>query len=272
MAALGGAACVAPPREFTTFDVGELELNSSLSVAVHPGAPQSVDGEVVENDLAREVALELQVWPKDPVELELISAPMTGADQGALLEVSLRWVDFLGLAPTSFGRSIKTFRPFGDDQVFSQAERLSRVFRFELEEPEARVLARRLTITARLHPLDLVAAAAERRTGGARVDFPKQQSYSLRRVPAQDLEACLSDPAAVEPDELFLAAVHEAHADPHARVGRLVEALPGASGMQREALFGALHFLTDATQGRSVTRWQAWWETRQGALEVGASP
>jgi len=274
-AALGGAACTAPPREFTTFEVAELELNTDMQIATSPGVDPAADP--ADDDapasgrigLAREVAVECRLSPKEPIQLELIAAPV-GAAQGALLEVSLRWTDFVGVTPTSYGRSTKGFHRFGDDERFDKAEPLSRVFRFDLEAPEPRVLARRLVVTSRLYPVDLVAPDLELRTGGARIDFPQRETHSLRRAPAQDLESCLADLTEVEPEELFLAAVHEAVHDPAARVARLVGALPDVpEGLHREALFGALHFLTGTTQGRSVPRWQSWWETREVSAERG---
>lgn len=289
-ATLGGVACAAPPREFTTYEVAELELTTDLAIATSPGAaataadagtaheasasegdPGAEPGAGVESGrigLAREVAVECRLTPKEPIQLELIAAPVGTATQGALLEVSLRWTDFVGVTPTSFGRSTKGFHRFGEDARFDKAAPLSRVFRFDLDEPEARVLARRLVVSSRLHPVDLVAPELELRTGGARIDFPQRETHSLRRAPSRDLEACLAELEAVEPEELFLAAVHEALRDPAARVARLVAVLPEVpEGLHREALFGALHFLTGTTQGRSVARWQSWWETREVSAE-----
>lgn len=285
-ATLGGVACAAPPREFTTFEVAELELTTDLAIATSPGAaasagtaddPSAGDGDpsaeagVAESGrigLAREVAVECRLTPKEPIQLELIAAPVGTAAQGALLEVSLRWTDFVGVTPTSFGRSTKGFHRFGEDARFDKSAPLSRVFRFDLDEPEARVLARRLVVSSRLHPVDLVAPELELRTGGARIEFPQRETHSLRRAPSRELEACLAELEAVEPEELFLAAVHEALRDPAARVARLVAVLPEVpEGLHREALFGALHFLTGTTQGRSVARWQSWWETREVSAE-----
>ena len=42
-ATLGGVACAAPPREFTTYEVAELELTTDLAIATSPGAAAPAD-------------------------------------------------------------------------------------------------------------------------------------------------------------------------------------------------------------------------------------
>lgn len=244
-----GVACAtSAPRSELTEDLpplGKLELRPELSLAAE-GGPES-------GGLGHEIAAEVRLTPLVNGEWTLLSQP-AGEHQGGLLEVSLSWKDFVGTSPSSFGRSLKTVRAFGEDLDFSAERPLSRLFRFDVPLPEARILARRVSLSVRLHPVDIRGVAL--RTGGSRIDFPVASLETYRRDAATPFAELAAD---ADPEELFLAAAQVTNSLRSERVGEVIARLDATKGPQREAFFGALQFLTGITQGRSVARWEDWW-------------
>ena len=217
--------------------------------------------------LTRVLTVEISIAPKDPLILEIVGLRPGGGDLGdGLLEVHLRWKDFVGTQPTSFGGSRRTTVPFGPDGVATRSQAFLRQWIFELPEPEERVLARRVSLTAKLHPVDVLTVGA--RTAGRTMEVDGLIADSFRVLsesainggPEVSLSDALAD-ASISAAAIFLQAVGSDHAsrDIPALVGGAVAALESARGPHRDALFGALQFMTGQTQGRSVARWQLWW-------------
>jgi len=234
--------------------LGAIETNLRLAILV--------EGE----GLIESLQAQLSVAPKDPVLLTLRGElPSEHADEGlngAVVEFELGWTDFEGTRPTSYGGSYRRVLPFGPDGAASKAAPLLRSFPFQLPAPDPKILARRVTLWARFHPLDLEAGAVH--TGGATLVFERVARLSVRAPGTASLSEVLADEQSTA-GELFLAAVSggddAALLEP--RLEQLVAVLPGARGSQREAIFGALQCLTGQTNGRNVYRWQAWWRERQ---------
>lgn len=213
--------------------------------------------------LARQLTIEVSIAPRDPLTLEILGLRPDGEDLGdGLLEVHLRWKDFVGTQPTSFGGSRRTTVPFGADGIATRSEPFLRQWSFDLPEPEDRVLARRVSLTAKLHPVDVQTTGA--RTAGRTMEVDGLIADTFRVLPEPaapgGLEAALADPT-ISAGAVFLVAVGagEATRDIPALVGAAVAALEASHGAHRDALFGALQFMTGQTQGRDLARWQLWW-------------
>lgn len=211
--------------------------------------------EPVAEGLARQVRLVLTLAPLDPLELEVLGRrPADQQGHDGLLEVSVRWKDHLGVRPDSRGGSFRTTVPMGEDGLATREQPFERPWVLDLPDPAPGVLARSVSVVARLHPVDL---RSERyRTAGVTVPFEGAGLASFAPAPEGDEAAAL-----------FLESVGagQPEADPLERIAAAVAALPSTAGPSREALFGALHFLTGQTNGRSVGRWQAWWEQAREA-------
>jgi hypothetical protein len=232
-----------------------IETTARLAVLVPP------------EGLATSVEAELSIAPKDPVEL-LVRGRRPGADADdglseGVVEFEVRWTDFEGTRPTSYGGSFRRVIPFGDDGTATRGQPLTRRFPFALTEPDERILARRVSIWARFHPVDMEAGAA--RTGSASMLFEQVDRMTLRHPTDVGLAALLAQ-ADSEPGALFLAALDESVPE-QTRLGQIVDALPALRGARRDELFGALQCLTGQTNGRNVYRWQTWWRQRQKAAD-----
>jgi len=205
--------------------------------------------------LARQVELQLSLTPKDPLELEVLGVRPEGqVGSDGLVEVAVRWKDHLGVRPDSRGGSFRTTLPMGPDGTASQEQPFTRSWTVNLPEPEARVLARSVSVSVKLHPVDLRSELY--RTAGVTVPFDGAALDSFAPAPEGDAAAVrfLDAVAAGQPER-----------DLVTLVGAALAALPEADGADRDALFGALHFLSGQTNGRSVARWQTWWEAAQRA-------
>ncbi|MFT7464648.1 MAG: hypothetical protein ACI9EF_003006 [Pseudohongiellaceae bacterium] len=223
--------------------------------------------------LATEATLEVSLRPRDPVTLEILGIRPEGEDFGdGLLEVELRWKDFVGTEPTSFGGSQRTTVPFGADGIATRETPFVRQWSFQLPEPDKRVLARRVQLKAKLHPVDVLTTGA--RSAGRTLEMDGVIGDSFVEIPADfvppeddcSLAEVLAD-ATVKPSTIFLMAVGAGspNRDLPSLVGAAVMSLEEARSPQRDALFGALQFMTDQTQGRSVARWQLWWSHQEAS-------
>jgi hypothetical protein len=217
------------------------------------------------------VTLEVSIRPKDPVALEILGLRPEGREgNDGLLEVELRWKDFVGTEPTSFGGSFRTTRDFGPDGRATRDDPFVRRWSFELQVPDARVLARRVSVATRLHPVDVLTTGA--RSAGQTMVVDAVSLDSFRSLtgepPQQDLNAALED-LLTPPAEVFLLAVGAGAEtrDVMALVERAIAVLETSQGPHRAALFGALQFLTGMVHGRSVSRWKLWWSRQQAATE-----
>jgi hypothetical protein len=193
----------------------------------------------------------------------VVGRGLAGRSDDAMLQVSVRWRDFVGISPTSFGGRKTWPMPFGEDGEAEREAPLVRRVTLALDAPQAHVLARQVEVSMRLHPVDVV--GEEVRSGGARLDFDPVVLDSFARAPRGTLDELLAASGPVDPSELFLrGAATPPELREHA-IERLVEALPRISGAEREAAFGALHFLTGETHGRQVFAWEAWLAARRRA-------
>ncbi len=221
--------------------------------------------------MASQLTVEVSIAPRDPLTLEILGLRPDGEDLGdGLLEVHLRWKDFVGTQPTSFGGSRRTTVPFGPDGVATRSEPFLREWTFELPAPEQRVLARRVSLTAKIHPVDVQTTGARTAGRTMEVDALIADSFRVLSGPAVagGLEAVLADPS-MGADAVFLMAVGAGQAtrDIPALVGEAVARLEAARGAHRDALFGALQFMTGQTQGRDLARWQLWWSRQSTAQD-----
>lgn len=215
--------------------------------------------------LPQEVRVELTLFPLEPWTVEVLGQRPEGqAGDDALVEIRVKWTDFAGVQPMSWGRSYRMAIPFGGDGEASREEPLVRSFLVPIDPAEERALARRIEAWARLHPVDLL--GPEVRSGGASLEFPLAEAETFRRVPEASLAALLDAPGEAAPEDVFLAAVSRP-ADERGEVLRLlVEALPRLPDERREPLFGALQYLTGETRGRSVARWEEWLAQQVGEV------
>src|SRR5690606_38933500 len=111
----------------------------------------------LDEGLADSVDLVLTLAPVTEPVLEVLGRRPAGSPgSDALLEVRVQWTDFLGVAPMSRGTTERFTLPFGDDGEATREEPLRRRFPVTLEPPDARTLARRVELWARLHPVDVV--------------------------------------------------------------------------------------------------------------------
>lgn len=260
LAAVGFTACAASG---TGGPAASGEHDQPAAAPIETLASLALPGE--RSQLALEAVVVVSLWPLDPVTLEVLAQRPAGqtGDHG-LLELEVRWRDFEGVSPTSFGGSERYVVPLGADGVATPDAPFVRSFSFALPAPEARVLARKLSVKGRLHPVDL--RVGSRGTGGYPLTLQPAEFTSLRRDPAHPLVLALADDA-VDPAEVFLAGLAGAPEGQalNARLSELVQALPDLTGARREAVFGALHGLTGQTEGRSVYRWRTWLERRLAA-------
>ena len=235
--------------------LGRIETTARTSLVLDV-PPDAADG------LARVVRVDLSLAPRDAVPLQIIATPPAGSDVlPAFVEVELAWQDFLGVQPTSWGRTVPSHLPFGSDGEARRDAPVRRSLTLELEEPSARVLARTVEARPRLRPVDLRVGAVH--TAGQPIAFPTARVTSLRRPPKASLaEALVADPP--QPDEVFLAAAQEGESDRVVTLYALLDALAAASPRTREAIFGSLLYLTGTTNGRSEAQWRAWVARNEG--------
>ena len=249
VAVVGVPACASPHAEVDSLQVVTLETTNTLQL------------ESRNDGIVHQLAIELGIEPKVPGEFVVIGHSREGRQDDALLQLTVRWRDFVGTSPTSFGGSRSRPVPFGDDGRMSRGEPLTREFVVPLDSAQPHVLARTVDATARLHPVDVL--GEEVRSGGARLEFPVTRIETLARAPGGTLAEWFNADTTRDPDELFLRAAASAPEERGAVVGQLVKALSALKGPEREACFGALHFLTGETRGRSVYSWETWLRARQ---------
>jgi hypothetical protein len=227
--------------------VGVVETLNTLTLTSNGGR----DG------LATQVFVELSIEPKILGEFRLIGRGSgDGPAQDALVQLTMSWKDFPGLSPTSYGGRRSGPTVFGDDGDASRGSPLRRTFELSVGNPDPSVLARRVEVSARFHPIDLV--GEEVRSAGARMDFPKASLETLAREPGGTLQQWFEEGGERDPAELFLRAAATPEGQRDAVVEFLVGSLASLKGPEREAAFGALHFLTGVTNGRSVYAWETW--------------
>ncbi len=228
--------------------VAVVETLNSLSLA----AQSEGEGVVTALDI------EVQIEPKTPGLFRILGrGPRGRGVDDALIQLTVAWKDFAGTTPTSFGGRRSRPTAFGDDGEARFGQPFRRRFLWELDPAHASVLARRVEAHARLHPVDVVGESV--RSGGVRMEFPSVSLESFSRPASGTLAEWFEQPVDErEPDELFLRA---AQAPVEHRVDvivQLVGQLAGLKGQQQEAGFGALHFMTGQTHGRSAFAWEAW--------------
>ena len=136
--------------------------------------------------------------------------------------------------------------------------------------PDARVLARRVSVATKLHPVDVLTDGA--RSGGQTMAVGAVSMNSFRSMsedpPLYDLADALCDQTTPASDVFLLAVGAGSVAREQATlVEHAIAALEESQGPHRGALFGALQFLTGQVNGRSVNRWKIWWSRRQVAAE-----
>ena len=213
--------------------------------------------------LTREVRVEMRVESLEPGVYQLLGRGRRLKVDDAMLQVNVRWRDFVGLSPTSYGGRRSWPLEFGEDGLMERGLPLVREVPIELDEPQERVLARQVTVSMRLHPVDVV--GEEVRSGGARMEFPPARIDSYRRQPEGELLPYLLSPEERDPSELFLRAVAVPEAKREEHLELLIGHLSKLDGADREAAFGALHFLTGETHGRQVYAWETWLTLRKRA-------
>jgi hypothetical protein len=240
-----GICCAAPAAQEKELPVAVVETARRL--AIHAEG----DG------LVQEVGIELTLFPLESWPVDVLGRRPEGqTGDDALVEIRVKWTDYAGVMPMSWGRSFRRAVPFGADGEASRDEPLVRTFSLHLDPPEDRALARRLEAWARLHPVDVV--GPEVRSGGVSLEFPTATAETFRRVPEASLEDLLAADDPPDPADVFLAAVTRATRERAVVLRQLVEALPRLSEERREPVFGALQYLTEETHGRSVARWEEW--------------
>ncbi|MCB9899180.1 MAG: hypothetical protein H6825_14340 [Planctomycetes bacterium] len=220
--------------------------------------------EPVGEGLSTHARLVLSLAPKEPVPIDVI-AEGDGQVSDAFVEVRLQWKDFFGLEPTSLGRGRTLHLPFGPDGSGSRTAPLVRTLDLELEDPDPRVLARRITVDAVLRPIDI--EQGEARSGGAALPFPRQTASVFLHPVDESLEALLAADPPRDPVAIFTAGAREGLDRPLPTLTALVDALPVLEGAEREALFGALLFLTGETNFRSIPQWKSWLAAHAAAEE-----
>lgn len=211
--------------------------------------------EPVGEGLVTRVRLRLSLAPKGSVPAEVIArAPGQGSD--AFVEVRLQWRDFLGVGPTAVGRAHTRHLSFGDDGTAERFLPLERDFDLSLEAPDARMLARRITVDAVLRPVDVIQGSV--RSGGVAVPFPRQTVAVFAAVPDVPFLDVLAGAPPRDPVQLFVSAAQDGLDERDETLVRVVDALDDVVELEREALFGALMFLTGETNFRSIPQWRAW--------------
>jgi hypothetical protein len=207
--------------------------------------------------LARQLLIELSIEPKMLGIHQIVGrGPEGGLADDALIQLTVSWKDFVGLTNTSFGGRQSRPTVFGDGGEASFGAPFRRTFELELNTPQPGVLARRVQVSARLHPLDVISEVA--RSAGARMEFPEASIETLSRQPAGSLSEWFEEGAERDPEELFLSAASTPIDRRPQVLARLIGSLASLNRVERDAGFGALHFLTGATNGRSVYAWEAW--------------
>jgi len=214
--------------------------------------------------VALAVDCELLIEPKEPGTFRVLGRGRGGGADDAMLQVSVRWRDFVGVSLTSFGGRRTWPLPFSDDGEAQRGAPLTRHLQLDLEAPQAHVLARRVDVSLRLHPVDVL--GEEYRSGGARLEFAPATLECLVRQPDGTLDELLAAPGPRNPEELFLRAAATPLEQREHVIELLVKSLSRLNGSEREAAFGGLYFLTGESHGRQVFAWEAWLAARQRAV------
>ena len=238
--------------------VGVVETLNTLEVKADGG----------DYEIAARIELQVVIEPKTLGVFRVVGrGPGGGTVDDALIQLTVSWKDFVGLSPTSFGGRKSSPTLFGDSGDARRGEPLRRVFEIALETPQPQVLARRVELSARFHPLDVV--GDEVRSAGARMEFPPITIETLARVPGGTLTEWFHEGDERDPAELFLRA---AASPPERRmrvIKRLIDSLASLNASERDAGFGALHFLTGVTNGRSLYAWETWLLQQPNLDEAG---
>ena len=221
-----------------------------------------------DDEIATRLELEVVIEPKTPGVFQVIGQrPGGGPLDDALIQLTVSWKDFVGLSPTSFGGRKSRPTLFGESGEASRGAPLRRLFEIELDAPQPRVLARRVELSARFHPLDVV--GDEVRSAGSRMDFPPIAVETVARAPGGTLAEWFQEGEGRDPAELFLRA---ASSPPERRlrvIQRLIYSLASLNAAERVAGVGALHFLTGVTNGRSLYAWETWLLQQPNLEEAG---
>jgi len=235
--ATGAGSEAQPPGRLVSFDT-RFELRLST----------------LEDGPSRSLRVAVLVEPLDGLPLEV--APADGESAG-LLELRVRWQDF-GAAPASVGRTTQVVLPWSVAGLARPGAPLVLSTTVALGEP-GEALARRVTVEGRVIGIELL--RDDLRSGGLLRSLPAVQLEMTALPPAGSLERHLAEG---DPEGIFLAAAAVSGATERREevLGRLIEALPDSGGAAREALFGALLFLTGETHGRDTWRWTNWWRER----------
>ena len=204
---------------------------------------------------ARTLRVSVLVEPTDGVPFSVVPV---GGDGSGLLELTVRWHDFRA-EPTTSGRSTQAVLPWVGAGRAEDGAPLVMTTSVALGDPRD-ALARRITVDGRLIGVDLV--REDGHTGGSLFNLARATLETSPLPPAGTLERQLQEG---DPAGIFLSAVASPPAVREDVVGRLVAALPESGGAGREAIFGALLFLTGETHGRDVWRWTTWWKQREAA-------
>ena len=222
-------------------------------VSVHPRMELRLSSP--DDGPAQTLRVSVLVEPTDGVPLSVV--PL-GGDGSGLLELTVRWHDFRA-QPTVSGRSTQAVLPWTGAGRAEDGAPLVMTTSISLGDPQG-ALARRITVEGRLIGVDLV--REDGHTGGAMFNLAPATLETAPLPPAGSLEQHLQ---AGDAEGVFLSAVASPSAVREDVIGRLVAALPDSSGASREAVFGALLFLTGETHGRDVWRWTTWWKQRKAA-------
>lgn len=204
---------------------------------------------------AQGLRADVLVEPLDgqPFTVRCVRGP-DGRPEPALIELTVRWQDFPGDRPESWGRaSLTTVRWEASGEAGPRAPLVIGVD--VALPPPGEILARRLAVEGRLIGVEFV--RGELRTGGTIVPIAGAAIATCAPGEAQALEGALRSGAA---RGIFTAAAAASPADRPSVTGRLVEALDGAAGPARDAICAALHYLTGELYGRDAARWRNWWD------------
>lgn len=230
-----------------------IPLDARLRLAVPAGA------------VARVLLVEVLIAPVAAGEVTVVARrPALARGDDALLDLRVRYEDFAGRGPVSYGQTLSRAIELGEDGVARPDAPLVRRFELHLPPP-GDALLRRVTVTGRLWPVDVV--GPDGRGGGLAV--PLRGAVIESHVPASSasLRALLGAPDATGHD-VFLAAIAEAREERARVLDDLVASLPGRGGDVREGVLAALFALTGQPHGRAAYRWAAWWDAvRRGEVE-----
>lgn len=214
--------------------------------------------EVLGSGLAERIRYTTRIEPTTEMPLTVVGLrPESDIGDDAVLDITVRVVDFPGTGPISQGFSMHAVGAYGPGGVAAAGAPLEQSTEVELR-PAQPVLARRVEAFARLFVIDL--QAEDGRSGNMMLTFPVATAESLVRPPTRSLLEALGGE---DPAELFLAAAAMSGEQRDTAISQLIDGLSYASPSIREAIYGALLYLTGETHGRSEYRWRDWWRLQR---------